>query len=122
MTSIHGTPPRPPKLTSPAAAAIARPTAIPSRTATLATKPRPYFTTVRIETRTTSATPRWRGAPYPGRLGDGAPAAQWIPTRIKEMPMTAMIVPVTTGGKSGRIRPIRGAARMPNRPAPMTPP
>ena len=50
------------------------------------------------------------------------PAAQFTPTRIREMPMMVMIEPVTTGGKSGSIRLIRGATRIPKRPAMMTAP
>ncbi len=50
------------------------------------------------------------------------PAAQLTPTRIREMPMMVMIDPVTTGGKSGSIRLIRGATRMPKMPAAMTAP
>ena len=50
------------------------------------------------------------------------PAAQFTPTRISEMPMMVMIEPVTTGGKSGSIRLMSGATRMPKMPAMMTAP
>jgi hypothetical protein len=45
-----------------------------------------------------------------------------MPTRISEMPMTRMIVPVTTGGKSGSTRLTKGAITMPKSPAAMTDP
>ena len=40
-----------------------------------------------------------------------------MPTRISEMPITRMMVPVTTGGNSGNSRLMKGAASMPNIPA-----
>ena len=45
-----------------------------------------------------------------------------MPTRMSEMPITVMMVPVTTGGNSGSIRLINGAMRMPKRPAAITAP
>ena len=50
------------------------------------------------------------------------PAAQLMPTRIRVTPITAMMVPVTTGGKSGSMRLISGATRMPKIPAAITAP
>ena len=38
------------------------------------------------------------------------------------MPITVMMVPVTTGGNSGSMRLIKGAMRMPKTPATMTAP
>ena len=45
-----------------------------------------------------------------------------MPTRISEMPITRMMVPVTTGGNSGSIRLTKGASRRPKTPAAMTEP
>ena len=45
-----------------------------------------------------------------------------MPTRISEMPITAMMVPVTTGGNSGSSRLMKGATTMPKTPAPITAP
>ena len=42
--------------------------------------------------------------------------------RISEMPMTMMMVPVTTGGNSGSRRLMNGAMTRPNKPAAMTEP
>ncbi len=50
------------------------------------------------------------------------PPAQLMPTRMSEMPMTRMMVPVTTGGNSGRRRLTKGATRNPKRPAPIAEP
>ena len=50
------------------------------------------------------------------------PPAQLMPTRIREMPMTRMIVPVTTGGNSGSRRLMKGATSTPNMPATITEP
>jgi len=55
-------------------------------------------------------------------MGPAAPAAQLMPMRMREMPMTEMMEPVTTGGKSGRSQLMTGAARMPKMPAAMTAP
>jgi len=52
----------------------------------------------------------------------GTPKIQLMPTRIRLIPMTAMIVPVTTGGKYRSIRLITGASRMDISPAPMIAP
>ena len=50
------------------------------------------------------------------------PPAQLMPTRISEMPITMMMVPVTTGGNSGSIRLMNGAITMPKMPAAITAP
>ena len=55
-------------------------------------------------------------------FGGKPPPAQLIPTRIREIPITRMMVPVTTGGNSGSRRLMKGAARMPKIPAAMTEP
>ncbi len=52
----------------------------------------------------------------------GLPKIQLMPMRISEMPMTRMMVPVTTGGKKRSIRLATGASRMPMMPAPMIEP
>ena len=52
----------------------------------------------------------------------GLPKIQFTPTRIRLMPMTAMMVPVTTGGKKRSMRLISGAMRMDTIPAPITEP
>jgi len=51
------------------------------------------------------------GTPF-HHFGQGrqAAAGQLIPTRISEMPITRMMVPVTTGGNSGSSRLMKGAA------------
>ena len=86
-----------------------------------------------MTTSTNSAMPRPWSWPYPG-LGTAPapsitlvsvgrpPPAQLMPMRISEMPMTVMMVPVTTGGKSGSSRLMNGATRMPNTPAAITAP
>ena len=45
-----------------------------------------------------------------------------MPTRISVMPMTAMMVPVTTGGKKRSMRLTSGAIRIETMPAPMIEP
>ncbi|MCG3189284.1 MAG: hypothetical protein LKCHEGNO_01575 [Burkholderiaceae bacterium] len=45
-----------------------------------------------------------------------------MPTRIRLMPITAMMVPVTTGGKKRSTRPISGAIASATMPAPMMAP
>ena len=45
-----------------------------------------------------------------------------MPTRIKEIPITMMMVPVTTGGNSGNRRLMKGATMMPKIPAAITEP
>ena len=83
---------------------------------------------------TNSAMPSPCNWPYPG-LGNtpgtpstilvnvgNPPPAQLIPTRISEIPITRMMVPVTTGGNSGSRRLMKGAARMAKIPAAMTEP
>jgi hypothetical protein len=45
-----------------------------------------------------------------------------IPTRINETPITRMIVPVTTGGNSGKSLPMKGATSTAKTPAAMTDP
>ena len=52
----------------------------------------------------------------------GLPKTQLIPTRIRLMPITRMMVPVTTGGKKRSMRLTKGAIRMDTTPAPMTAP
>ena len=52
----------------------------------------------------------------------GLPKIQLIPTRIRLMPMMAMMVPVTTGGKKRSMRLTIGAITMEITPAPMTDP
>lgn len=52
----------------------------------------------------------------------GLPKIQLMPTRIRLMPMTAMMVPVTTGGKKRSMRLTSGAIRMEITPAPITEP
>ena len=54
--------------------------------------------------------------------GRRPPPAQLMPTRISEMPITAMMVPVTTGGNSGSSRLMSGATRIAKMPAAMTEP
>ena len=44
----------------------------------------------------------------PIMVGLGAPAAQLMPMRMREMPMMAMMLPVTTGGNSGSIQLMSG--------------
>ena len=51
-----------------------------------------------------------------------APAAQPMPMRMSETPITVMMLPVTTGGKKRSIRLITGATRMPKTPAAITAP
>ena len=45
-----------------------------------------------------------------------------MPTRISVMPITVMIVPVTTEGKKRSSPPMKGATTRPNRPAAITEP
>jgi hypothetical protein len=45
-----------------------------------------------------------------------------MPTRINEMPITRMMVPVTTGGNSGNSLPMNGATSTAKTPAAMTDP
>ena len=45
-----------------------------------------------------------------------------MPTRIRLMPITAMMVPVTTGGKNRSMRLTTGAINMDTTPAPMMEP
>ncbi len=52
----------------------------------------------------------------------GPPIAQPTPTRIRLMPMMAMMVPVTTGGKKRSSRLIKGAISIEMMPAPMIAP
>jgi hypothetical protein len=70
--------------------------------------------------------PAISGVPGWARLGavgpTGLPKIQLMPTRIRLMPMTAMMVPVTTGGKKRSMRLTMGAIRMEMTPAPMTAP
>jgi hypothetical protein len=56
------------------------------------------------------------------RLPRGSPPPAQLMTRINEMPMTMMMVPVTTGGKSGKSLLMKGAARKANKPAAITEP
>ena len=58
-----------------------------------------------------------------GAVGpSGRPKIQLMPMRISEMPMTRMMVPVTTGGKKRSMRLASGASRMPMTPAAMIEP
>ena len=52
----------------------------------------------------------------------GLPKIQLMPTRIRLMPITAMMVPVTTGGKKRSMRLTSGAIRIETMPAPMMAP
>ena len=52
----------------------------------------------------------------------GLPKIQLMPTRIRLMPIVAMIVPVTTGGKKRSIRLTSGAIAIATKPAPITAP
>src|SRR5574343_757377 len=52
----------------------------------------------------------------------GTPKIELMPTRIRLMPMTAMMVPVTTGGKKRSMRLTTGASNIEMRPAPMMAP
>ena len=52
----------------------------------------------------------------------GPPSAQPTPTRIRLMPMIAMMVPVTTGGKKRSSRLMKGAMKIDRMPAPMIAP
>ena len=45
-----------------------------------------------------------------------------MPMRMSEIPMTVMMLPVTTGGKAGSMRLMSGATRMPKIPALITAP
>ena len=66
---------------------------------------------------------RCSGLGTEGAVGPtGLPKIQLMPTRIRLMPMTAMMVPVTTGGKKRSMRLIMGAIRMETTPAPITAP
>ncbi len=58
-----------------------------------------------------------------GAVGpNGTPKIQLMPTRISVMPITRMIVPVTTGGKNRSIRLASGAISTPMMPAAMIEP
>ena len=86
----------------------------------------------------TGSTPGWPVAPaermvlshsvcsgerVSGAVGPtGLPKIQLMPTRIRLMPMTAMMVPVTTGGKKRSMRLTTGAIRIEMMPAPMMAP
>jgi hypothetical protein len=50
------------------------------------------------------------------------PKIQLMPTRIRLMPITAMRVPVTTGGKNRSMRLTMGAIRIETMPVPMMAP
>ena len=52
----------------------------------------------------------------------GLPKIQLMPTRIRLMPMMAMMVPVTTGGKNRSMREMMGAISIETTPAPMMEP
>ena len=107
---------------------------MPSSTATLLTKPLKKRRRARITSSTKSATPKPSSCPKDG-LGKAPfapstilvsvgrpPPAQLIPTRINETPITRMIVPVTTGGNSGKSLPMKGATSTAKTPAAMTEP
>ena len=58
-----------------------------------------------------------------GAVGpNGLPKIQLMPTRIKLIPITAMMVPVTTGGKNRSRRLTNGVIAIDTTPAPMTEP
>ena len=106
----------------PIAIATRKPTPMPSSTAMLATNPRPYFTTARIDTRTSSATPRWQRiavARHRWRRRAGRPVDSHAHQRDAD---DGDDRPVTTGGKSPRSLPIDGAARIPNTTGARSPP
>jgi len=87
----------PAKLTIPAVIATPKPTARPMSTAMFATNPRANLFRRRMIASTTAAMPRYSGAPK--FLLPAPPPAHVTPTRNSVMPITAIIVPVTIGGK-----------------------
>ena len=117
----------------PATLATTAPAMMPASTATLEMKPLAYLVMPRITSSTNSAMARPSSA---SRLGLGTtftapsttcttvsgPSAQPTPMRMRDRPITVMIVPVTTGGKKRSTLPTRGAARKAKRPAAMTEP
>ena len=109
-----------------AAAARMPPTTMPSNTAILAKKPLEYcvieqdhdqheqrdaHVVERAEGRVGKLAARRRRRPC-GRSSSAGRRAQLMPMRMSETPITMMIVPVTTGGKSGSSRLMSGATRM----------
>ena len=81
----------------PNAIAAEKPTTSPMSTAILATKPLKSLLIARIVASTSATTARFAGSPK--FFAPAPPPAQLIPIRSSVMPMTAMIVPVTSGGK-----------------------
>ncbi len=63
-----------------------------------------------------------RYPPAPKSAAAAPPPAQAMPTRIREMPIMVMIVPVTTDGKNRSAYCMIGAISRPNRPPTMTAP
>src|SRR5438034_816118 len=110
----------PAKLTISAIIAMANPTASPISTAMFATNPRATLLSRRITASTAATIARYSGAPK--FLLPAPPPAHVTPTRNSVMPITAMIVPVTIGGKKRTILPNHGATRTVNTPAPITAP
>ena len=55
-------------------------------------------------------------------MAGGPPMAQFTPTRISDTPITAMMLPVTTGGNRASRRLMKGAISMETTPAPITAP
>jgi hypothetical protein len=94
----------------------------------------PHLISDRITTSANSAIPMpvdWpkaglgkaAGVPSTTRVNVCKPSpAQFMPTRIRETPITRMMVPVTTGGNSGSSQLMKGAATAPKIPAPVTEP
>src|SRR5688572_8107673 len=65
----------------------------------------------------------YTGSTSAGVVGPtGLPKIQLMPTRIRLMPITAMMVPVTTGGKKRSMRLTSGAVSIDTTPAPMMAP
>ncbi|EWS63666.1 hypothetical protein Y695_03100 [Hydrogenophaga sp. T4] len=72
---------------------------------------------------TLSSQARCSGLGMLGAVGPkGLPKIQLMPTRMRLTPITAMMVPVTTGGKKRSMRLTMGAIRIETTPAPMMEP
>ena len=81
----------------PRAIAAAKPRMRPSSTAMLATKPVKSLLITRIVASTSATRPRLIGSPK--FFAPTPPPAQLMPMRSSVMPITVMIVPVTSAGK-----------------------
>jgi hypothetical protein len=93
---------------------------MPISTAMFARKPRAKRMTRRMIASTMPATSRYPAAP---KSADAAPPpAQLMPTRMSEMPIIVMIVPVTTEGKKGSTYLTKGATSSPKMPPTITAP